>query len=74
MTLTELRSRLEELEGKGYGGRSVGVIPAPPSVDGWSKAITNDKNRFRLNFIVMDYVVCDVSMPTGKLVGSTASP
>lgn len=64
MTLTELCTRLEELEQEGYGERSVEVIPAPPPVEDWSKASDDNKERFRINFVIMNYVVIDVSAPS----------
>lgn len=66
MTLTELRTRLEELERKGHGHRSVEVSPAPPPVPHWHTMSSGELKRYRLNFIVMNYVVTSVSI--GRLL------
>ena len=59
--MTELRSRLEDLEKEGYGQHIVDVSPAPPSCDIWPKKVIEEK-RCRINFVLMDYVVNSVSL------------
>lgn len=62
MNLTELRQCLEDLERQGHGERSVEVSPAPPPVQHWHTMSPEEKKRYRLNFIVMSYVVESVSL------------
>lgn len=62
MNVAELRRRLEELERDGYGSRGVEVSPAPPPVRDWPVMSREEERKYRLNFVVMNYLVDSVSL------------
>lgn len=62
MIVTELRQRLERLERDGHGGRTVEVSPAPPPCDNWPALSRAEQERYRPNFVVMNYTVESVAL------------